>query len=76
MENTSPLDASQIDMSQTTKVVCEKCSGLVFEQGLMLRKLSRLVSPNGQEVLIPIAVFMCKNCNHINSDFVESDLEI
>ena len=50
-----------IDMSQTTTVKCEKCENSTFKQTLLIRKLSALVSPSGQETVIPIGVFACEN---------------
>ena len=58
----------QIDMSQTTSLKCEKCENLTFKQTLLIRKLSALVSPNGQEQIIPIGVFACEKCGHVNSE--------
>ena len=58
-----------IDMSQTTPVKCEKCENSTFKQTLLIRKVSALVSPNGQEQYVPIAVFACEKCGHVNSEF-------
>jgi len=58
-----------IDMSQTTPIKCEKCENQTFKQTLLLRKVSALVSPNGQEQYVPIAVFACEKCGHVNSEF-------
>ena len=33
--------------------------------------MSALVSPNGQETIVPAAVFACEKCNNVNSDFRE-----
>ena len=59
----------QIDMSKTTPIQCEKCNNSTFKQTLLLRKLSALVSPNGQETLVPVQVFACDKCGHVNSEF-------
>ena len=58
-----------VDISQTTPVKCEKCENQTFKQTLLLRKVSPLVSPNGQEQYVPIAVFACEKCGHVNSEF-------
>ena len=58
-----------IDMSQTTQIQCEKCENSTFKQTLLIRKMSALVSPNGQETVIPVAVFACEKCGHVNSEF-------
>ncbi len=59
----------QIDMSKTTEIKCEVCMNDTFEQTLLLRKLSALVSPNGQETLVPVQVFACEKCGNVNSEF-------
>ena len=59
----------QIDISKTTPIKCEKCENQTFKQTLLLRKLSALVSPNGQETIVPMAVFACEKCGHVNKDF-------
>ena len=58
-----------IDMSQTTPVQCEKCENSTFKQTLLIRKVSALVSPNGQEQYVPIAVFACEKCGNVNAEF-------
>ena len=58
-----------IDISQTTPLKCDKCENQTFKQTLLIRKMSALVSPNGQEQIIPIGVFACEKCGHVNSEF-------
>ena len=58
-----------IDFSQTTAEVCEKCENDTFVQVYRMRKLSALLSPTGQETMIPIQVFACAKCSHINKGF-------
>ena len=58
-----------IDMSQTTPIKCESCENSTFKQTLLIRKLSALVSPNGQETLVPVQVFACEKCGNVNSEF-------
>jgi uncharacterized Zn finger protein len=60
-----------IDMSKATSIKCEKCEGSTFKQTLLISKMSALVSPNGQETIIPTAVFACEKCGHVNEDFVK-----
>ena len=59
----------QIDISKTSAVKCDKCENQTFKQSLLLRKLSALVAPNGQETLVPVQVFVCEKCGHVNSEF-------
>jgi hypothetical protein len=62
-----------LDISQTTAIKCEKCENQTFKQTVLLRKMSALVSPNGQETLVPVAVFACEKCEHVNSDLADVD---
>ena len=64
-----------VDASQTTPVKCDKCENQTFKQTLLLRKVSPLVSPNGQEQYVPIAVFACEKCGHVNSEFEKMETE-
>ena len=42
---------------------------------MMLKKLSSLVSPNGQEAIIPVGVFACESCGHVNKEFEEAEIK-
>ena len=59
----------QIDFNKTTQIKCESCSNPTFKQTLLLRKLSALVSPDGQETIVPMQVFGCEKCGHVNKEF-------
>ena len=65
-------DLSNVDLSKASTMKCEQCEGSTFKQTIMLHKLSALVSPNGQETIVPAAVFACENCNHVNKEFTET----
>ena len=62
-----------IDLSQTTAEVCEKCGSDTFTQVYKIRKLSALLSPHGKETMIPMQVFACAKCGHINQDFMPKE---
>ena len=57
----------QLDLSQAETILCEKCGNGLFIQSFFLKKQSALVSPTGQEAIIPVQVYSCGNCGHINS---------
>ena len=67
--NNEQQQQMNIDFSQTTAEVCEKCENDTFNQVYQMRKLSALLSPTGQETMIPIQVFACAKCSHINKGF-------
>ena len=59
-----------VDFSQTTSEVCEKCKNDTFQQAFKMRKLSALLSPTVTEAMIPIQIFACTKCSHINPGFL------
>ena len=64
-----------IDLTHAKDIVCEKCEGRGFRQTMMLKKLSPLMSPTGQETIIPVGVFACEACGNINKEFIEADIQ-
>ena len=68
-------DLGGLDISKATPVKCEKCENGTFKQTLLLNKLSALLSPHGQESIIPVAVFACEKCGHVNKEFTDAELK-
>ena len=64
-----------IDISQTTAEVCEACGNNTFVQVYQMRTLSALLSPAGQETIIPVQIFACMKCNHVNKGFLPKVLD-
>jgi uncharacterized Zn finger protein len=62
-----------IDISQTTPVICGECGHEHFTQVNLIRKLSPMLSPTGQPALIPIPVFACAKCGYVNEEFLPND---
>ena len=63
-----------VDLTQTSSEKCEKCGNDLFNQVYTIRKLSALLSPTGQEAMIPIQVFACTECSHVNKGFQPKDV--
>ena len=61
----------KIDIKKTTPIKCESCENQTFKQTLLLRKLSALVAPGGQETIVPMQVFACEKCAHVNAEFTD-----
>lgn len=63
-----------IDLKKTTGVACDECGNETFQEGLMLRKVSRFLTGDAQDGVIPIPTFVCTKCGHVNKDFYPKDL--
>jgi uncharacterized Zn finger protein len=64
-----------ISLDKTVEIVCDKCSGKVFQEGLMLRKASKFLTGTAQDALIPLPVFSCAACGHVNEEFLPEPLK-
>ena len=60
----------KVDFSQTTAEICESCKHDIFIPAFKMRKLSALLSPAGKETMVPVNVFACAKCGHINEEFL------
>tara|TARA_R100000008_G_scaffold84332_2_gene71479 strand:+ start:148 stop:381 length:234 start_codon:yes stop_codon:yes gene_type:complete len=65
----------QVDFSQTTAEICEECKHDIFIPAFKMRKLSALLSPAGKETMIPMNVFACAKCGHINKAFLPNNID-
>ena len=55
----------QVDLRDAETIKCDKCSNYLWIQSFVLKRLSALVSPSGQETLVPIQVYSCGNCGKV-----------
>lgn len=69
----SKLGEEKFNVSQTTEIVCEKCGGTVFTQGVMLRKIPAVMTGQGKEGILPVPTFYCVNCGHTNTEFIPEE---
>lgn len=57
-------------LSNTTPIVCEECGNQVFTEGTMLRRVSRILLGEAKDGILPIPVFTCSKCGHVNKEFL------
>lgn len=63
------------DLRHALPTICEKCGGQLFQEVLMLRTLPALLTGTGKPGLIPIPVFSCLECRHVNEQFLPVELK-
>ena len=63
-----------ITLDKTTGMSCDECGNEVFQEGVMLRKASRFITGTAQDAMIPIPVFACSKCGHVNEEFIPLQL--
>jgi hypothetical protein len=62
-----------IDLSTAQDVNCDGCGNSFFESAFAIKRVSVENSPTGKAGVIPIPVFVCKKCGHINEEFSLTD---
>jgi len=62
-----------IDLSKTEEIICDDCGHNVFQMAFYMRKVSAVIA--GQEGILPIAVYECTRCGHVNDMFVPKETE-
>ena len=59
-----------IDIKNAEDIKCDECENLYFTPAVMIKRISPLVSPSGEEMLAPIQLFQCSSCGHVNKQFL------
>tara|TARA_Y100000310_G_C20346804_1_gene652384 strand:+ start:89 stop:316 length:228 start_codon:yes stop_codon:yes gene_type:complete len=65
----SQQQSIKVDLKSTDEVPCEECKNTYFIPVFVIKRLSPLVSPTGDEKLIPLQTFKCSECGHVNETF-------
>lgn len=60
--NPGKLGGSAIGLKDTEEITCSACGCKIFDQAILLRKVSAMITGTGQPGLIPIPVFCCHEC--------------
>tara|TARA_B100000927_G_C16338157_1_gene418194 strand:+ start:553 stop:765 length:213 start_codon:yes stop_codon:yes gene_type:complete len=70
------MQQGKLDIKQTTAITCEaeECDCTVFEQAFYIRKASKLLTGDIKDKIIPIPIFKCAKCGHVNEIFKPKEL--
>ena len=66
-----PKQQVQVDLKNAETMKCAKCGNSIFIQGYVIKKISAIVSPTGEEALIPIEIYSCGNCGKVPSSMLK-----
>ena len=61
----------QVDLRDAETINCSSCNNYLFITSFILKRLSAIVSPSGQEALIPVQVYSCGNCGQVAEGMLE-----
>lgn len=52
----------QIDLTKTTGYQCSECKSHLFDQTMLIRKVSRLFTGSPEDQITIVPVFVCRDC--------------
>ena len=66
---TTPMN-QEIDLEKAETMKCDECDSSLFVISYVIKKISAIMSPIGEESLVPIQVYTCKSCGEIPKIFL------
>jgi DNA-directed RNA polymerase subunit M/transcription elongation factor TFIIS len=63
-----------VSLNKTVAFECDECQNQVFIQGVLLRKASKFLTGTTQDAVVPIPIFACSKCGHVNQEFIPEQL--
>ena len=64
----------KVSLDKTVPITCESCGSSAFQEAIMLRKVSKFLTGDAQDGVLPIQTFVCAKCGHINEEFMPKEL--
>ena len=61
----------RVNLDDAEDILCDECSNNHFEPAFQMKRVSALVSPTGEEVMLPVQTFQCNKCGHVNEEFLK-----
>jgi predicted nucleic acid-binding Zn ribbon protein len=59
----------KINLKDQPTIECEKCKSVYFKEVTILKKVSKLLTGNPEDTIVPFPTYACSECSHINEDF-------
>ena len=61
----------KVDLSKADTIKCDDCGNYLFITANVIKRISPILSPTGQEALVPVQVYSCGNCGKVPKIFLE-----
>lgn len=69
------MPTMRIGLDNTKAIVCEACGNDTFQEAVYLRTVSKLLTGQPEDGLIPFSTFVCTKCGHVNKQFALRPIE-
>ena len=67
----TPQAQVQVDLTKADTIKCDDCGNYLFITANVIKRISPILSPTGQEALVPVQVYSCGNCGKVPKMFLE-----
>jgi len=71
-----PTQQPQIDLSQAKEMECTECGGTVFIPGNKFLTISKLLTGQPKDAIIPVEIYLCGDCGEINQQLLPEELKV
>ena len=61
----------KVDLTKADTIKCDDCGNYLFITANVIKRISPILSPTGQEALVPVQVYSCGNCGKVPKIFLE-----
>ena len=61
----------QVDLTKADTVKCDDCGNYLFITSHVIKRISAIMSPTGQEAIVPVQVYSCGSCGRVPKIFLE-----
>ena len=58
-----------IKLEDAPYIECEACQHTVFEEMMMIKRVSKFLTGGAQDSIVPIQVIACAKCGNVNEIF-------
>ena len=61
--------SKKIKPSDMKPIICKNCGGMYFRQVVAINKVSRLLTGQSEDSIVPVPTFRCDDCGYIPEEF-------
>lgn len=65
------MNLTPTQVENAKNVTCDKCSSALMKQVFVIKSISGLLMPDGKDTFIPVPLFACAACGHVNELFAK-----
>jgi len=60
----------KISLKDQPTLECEECGSKFFEEVVSIKKVSKLLTGEAQDTIVPFPTYRCADCKHVNEEFL------